>query len=748
MLFREAQGVFQRRCGRASAALGLSLARLGAMYRDMGGRGHQAETTLVEAKEILEPYRSRHPLAYAMCLVDLAGVYCSSRKYDIAESLLDEAEALFRRVHGPGHYEYGAYLSSRAALYASARRVDDAEALYLQARDVIRATRGPDHPDYARALNNLVRLYVGIGRMDSVASLVREASDILERDLERTGAQMNESQQEQYLEMVRSEFELYQSCFLAMAHRDPAVLGEMFDHRLALKGRLFVSARALRRRIEMSGSALEGRFEEWLREQEKQNAARGMTAEQRDSAGYDLERIAARSGELERDLRRRSEVFARAVRRAAVTWRDVRDSLRPGEAAVEIVRFRIFDGVWTDSVCYAALIVDRNTDDHPRMVLLPGGNALEQRGWILYREGIRQWIQGSDQLADAYALFWKDIDEALGRDTIVFFSPDGVFNQINVETLVAGDGRYVGERRRIRLLSSTRVLATRMETPAPRAVSTAYLAALPDYWMSADDRRLQSRGKLSLHARAGESGAAADGPLAQAGDDAARAMNCQPLIHSGREVRAIDSILLARGWETTVDTTIDALEENVKAVQQPRVLHLSTHGFFLEDADGQGAGRPSPAADAWELQRRAGDPLMRSGLLFAGACESIRQGRRMPGVDDGILYADEAQALNLEGTQLVVLSACETGLGVVKAGEGVYGLQRSLQLAGARAVLMSLWSVNDAATSLLMRKFYGYWLAGAAMPDALRKARDDVRRTGTGDFASPYYWGAFVLMEG
>jgi len=205
-----------------------------------------------------------------------------------------------------------------------------------------------------------------------------------------------------------------------------------------------------------------------------------------------------------------------------------------------------------------------------------------------------------------------------------------------------------------------------------------------------------------------------------------------------------------QGWKTAVYTGDEALKVVVEQTSSPRVVHLATHGFFLPDqeiktqqpgATGTGQGDTQPSA----LE----DPMLRSGLYFAAADRTLAGKPSPPGLDNGVLTALEAGNLNLTGTQLVVLSACDTGQGDVKNGEGVFGLRRALQEAGAQSVLMSLWSVPDKETLELMQRFYAKWLAGAEAHQALKEAQLEMREQVKGDHDGkdlPYYWGAFVLV--
>jgi CHAT domain-containing protein len=176
---------------------------------------------------------------------------------------------------------------------------------------------------------------------------------------------------------------------------------------------------------------------------------------------------------------------------------------------------------------------------------------------------------------------------------------------------------------------------------------------------------------------------------------------------------------------------VQATETALKAVHGPRILHLATHGFFLDDnrstAPAPSAGPPPPGGE---------NPLLRSGLALAGANQLVS------GNDDGILTALEASGLDLSGTQLVVLSACETGVGKVSNGDGVYGLRRALVIAGAESLVMSLWQVDDTATRDLMAGYYTRLAAGRPRSAALRDVQLEIQRNPT--YAHPYYWAGFL----
>ena len=204
------------------------------------------------------------------------------------------------------------------------------------------------------------------------------------------------------------------------------------------------------------------------------------------------------------------------------------------------------------------------------------------------------------------------------------------------------------------------------------------------------------------------------------------------------EIDAVSGVLQTAGYTASRVTGGEANEASIKALKGPTLVHIATHGYFLPDSEGDAMGVSAEHAK--------NNPLLRSGLILSGAPDPTKEEKRadLSGSDNGVLTAYEAMNLNLEGTSLLVLSACETGLGEVRAGEGVYGLQRAFQVAGARTLLMSLWKVDDAATQLLMTSFYTNWIKTGNKLTAFKQAQTQLRANPK--YKESYYWGAFVML--
>jgi CHAT domain-containing protein len=217
--------------------------------------------------------------------------------------------------------------------------------------------------------------------------------------------------------------------------------------------------------------------------------------------------------------------------------------------------------------------------------------------------------------------------------------------------------------------------------------------------------------------------------------DESRGLSLNPLPGSQKEVEEINTLLQKNGLTTTLLTQENATETALKAIKKPKIMHLATHGYFLANSRNGTAGLSRGVVER--------NPMLRSMLFFAGAQATLdKKNNPKSEGDDGILTAYEAQNMDLEGTELVVLSACQTAQGKLQNGEGVYGLQRALRIAGAQNIILSLWDVDDAVGRTFMKIFYEKWLGGMSKSAAFRFAQLEIKK----GYPQPFYWAGFVLV--
>jgi CHAT domain-containing protein len=341
-------------------------------------------------------------------------------------------------------------------------------------------------------------------------------------------------------------------------------------------------------------------------------------------------------------------------------------------------------------------------------------------------------------LTDAYKHLWLPISKALPKDIhTIYLSVDGVYNKLNIATLLNPEtGKYLFENQNIIQVLSTREVIERKEQEKENTETYAALFGYPKYDLDAKKHEV-----LATRYSRRRDIIPSDNLR-----DSLRGGQWTQLEGTKVEVETINKIMHNNGWKPDEYLGDQALEEAVKSVESPRILHIATHGFFLASeqiAKNYELGRFQQKAFGSNVYQAYTDPMLRSGLLFAGANQGINNADKPSKTDNGILTAKEAMQLNLEGTELVVLSACETAKGDIRNGEGVFGLQRAFRVAGARYLIISLWRVDDRATKEMMLLFYTQLIKkGMSVRESYNYAISQMRKK----YQHPYYWSAFVLI--
>ncbi len=423
------------------------------------------------------------------------------------------------------------------------------------------------------------------------------------------------------------------------------------------------------------------------------------------------------------------------------SWKDVASSLGKKDVAIEFVRFDSLGQ--TENADYYAIIVKKGYKE-PKIIRLfdelslkriignQGNKRIDRYISELYSTGELQY-KGQE----LYNLIWAELDKEIKGSGTIYYSPAGILNSISLQAISNGK-QCLGQRYVMHLVSSTGEIPHIKNVPSN---SDKYAVVIGGIQYDADESELiqasraYSRGNSeiwepwTIEIRAG----------------------WKRLPGTEIEAKEIGSILTNNGYTVETISGINANEESFKAMSGKgfSAIHIATHGFFLSDQKDIKKNAFLNPTMSDNVGRT--DPMLRSGLLFAGANRAWTGKRNIEGIEDGILTAKEIATLDFSKVNLIVLSACQTGLGDVEANEGVYGLQRAFKLAGAETLIMSLWEVDDKATSLLMKTFYEEYLRGGFKDAAFRNAINHVRsykdENGDTPFESPYYWAAFIMMD-
>ncbi|MGH9773657.1 MAG: tetratricopeptide repeat protein [Candidatus Acidiferrales bacterium] len=753
LLYRRTLAIDEKALGADHPGVATDLNNLALLYQEQG-KYADAEPFYKRALAIREKALGPEHPDVAQSLNNLAELYERQGKYADAEPLYKRSLAIFEKVLGPDHPSVATDLNNLANVYEDQGKYADAEPLFWRSLAIREKVLGPDHPLVATSLNNLALLFYAQDRFPAASPLFDRGLDNLSKQFEYYFSYMSEKDRLSFLATVQLTFPVYYSFCFANNQQHPEVLGRMYDTVLWQKGFIASSVSALRARIVASGEKESLTLLDKLTAKKAQLATL-LTSQPTDREEWRrrVEQLEQESNDLEKQLVARSSAMAESKKLQRVTWQDVQKSLKPEEAAVEIVRFKFNDGKrWTGKTYYIALIVTPQSK-MPALVNLGDAADIEKAPMNDYRK--RAGLERNAELADKpgfYETFWKPLEPALADVKRIYFSPDGVLNQVAPGIIPADNDQLLMEKYELRILNSTKDI---LRAPVHSPSNTAMLIGNPKFDLSVADQQvvlnnLQPSQNSNVLVAANVTSEPIMRGLTLSLDDAQPILAGQkrvpPLPGTGAEVQAIFHLLDGQHWQVGPPLTGDrALEEEVKQVRHPRLLHIATHGFFLLDRSLASVRSDSSQEKSPPV---SDDPMLRSGLLFAGA-ERFFEGQQTPeGMESGVLTAYETSGLDLQGTELVVLSACETGLGQQQNGEGVFGLRRALQEAGAESVMMTMWSVPDKETQELMTLFYKNWLSGVDKPEALRKAqleeRDVVKqRYGHDD---PYYWGAFVLV--
>ena len=565
---------------------------------------------------------------------------------------------------------------------------------------------GENSPEYCESVTFRAWIQKGLGHMEESKHLFAESFRNYREYCVRVAPYLSEAERQIFYNKLNGNLQEY---FLFASENlnnlDPQTSGDLYNALLLSKSAGLDQLRNIRQQINDKNDTEALRLlNEWkgLKEQ--------LIVVYRSGASDETSRkqtvLEDQVNRIERELAGRSRSFLDFNTQLNTDWKQVSSVLRPGEAAVEIIRI---ENAFIAKAFYAALVL--KPDGHaPALVVLPNAIQLEKRNLRFYHNAIRNNLPDTI----SYSALWKPIAKAIGVSKHIYFSPDGLFNQVNLQTLKNPlTGKYLGEETDITLLTTTREIIRPVSREPLREV---VMFGNPDF------------GSVGEMPASPESAQNRSASMFQVPD----------LPGTKAELDGLAQTFGQGKIKHRIFTRSEASEENIRKVSAPQVLHIATHGFFLNDVDRQSGG---DFLQGFMGKQTTENPMLRSGLMLAG-CRSATDRNSLSG-SDGVLTAFEAASLDLTGNRMVVMSACETGLGTVINGEGVIGLPRALLSAGSEQVLMSLWKVDDQATQELMRDFYGRWAKTGDAESSWKLAQQDLRVK----YPSPYYWGAFVLLR-
>src|SRR3989339_114615 len=725
-LYKESLDMARRIFKGDNPELAISINNMAFFYLD-AGNPEKAEPLYIEAYEMKKRiYNADHP-RIAISLCNLASFYETIGINDKAEKFYIEALEMRKRIFKTGHPDLANSLSNLAFLYVNENKYDLAEPLLKEALDINRRLYKIETPLLVNNIYNLAKLYEDKKMYAEAEPLYNEACNDVQKIVNSYFPSLSEREKGQFWNTLKGYYDSYNSFALKRVKDNPDITGNMYDNQLATKALLFTSISKVKRRILNSrDSSLIENYKNWVALKEYLVSLYTYTKDRLNKENINLDSIENVANVLEKQISLKSELFADSYEKKKISWRTIQAFLKPDEAAIEIIRFRYREKNLTDTIIYAALIVTEQTTEHPELVVMENGNKLE--GWLynFYRENLKSVKHDKE----SFNLFWSKIYGHIKGIKKIYLSTDGIYNKMNPLTFIGPNDKYLLEEQDIQICNSTKdIIVSYYKTQKEsNLLNSAELFGNPDFILSSEEKKDSPKKSKTKQSE----------DYSFISIDSVSGFKLKSLPASEDEILNIAKFLHSKNWIVHTHLREDALKSEVKSVSNPRVLHIATHGIFLPDIKSE-----SGNIFGFENKRLLENPLLRSGLFFAGASDFINDtSSRLAEDKNGVLTSYEAMDLDLDHTELVVLSACETGLGEIKNGEGVYGLQRAFQTAGAKTVLMSLWSVGDESTNELMTMFYDNWVSGMTKREAFREAQLAIFNK----FKQPYIWGAFVMV--
>jgi CHAT domain-containing protein/Flp pilus assembly protein TadD len=722
--FEEALSIFEQVYGKENHNYAGVLSNLSNLYSKLGRRT-EAEAAYTESIALRAKLLGTEHPDYATSISDLGVFYFENKEFEKARDYFEQARAIREKVLGKDHWEYGQIMNNLGNAYSELGEMDTARPCFEEALVIRKRVFGDKHPEVSVLLNNMAVFEMQCKNYDKAESLQEQVAEIDYKVLTRGIQHLSEEEMNDYLvRFITLQRQFFAFGRMAQTGRS---INLCYDNILFYKGFLLQARQKMNRLARQNP--------------ESQDLYRNFQSlQQQLSSEYTNPTSQERIAELEEAANKAEKEMARAVSGFGnvvqqVTWQEVQKALTPGEAAIEFVHYQNSVEHDKDTVQYVALIL-RPEWEQPKLIWLCNEFQLQQPIESAARNKsfeLNQLYQNTGE-GSLYQLVWEPLEGELNGIKQVYYAPSGMLHRLNLSAIHTNEVSVMADRFDMKMLGSTRQLA--LDESAKMQNNEMVLLGGLQY---------EPGNQVDNNTTAVDVASSRRGDPYELPEEELRGGDWKFLPGTEQETGALSKIALSNGWNVQLLSGTSGTESAIYALSEqqitsPRVLHFATHAFFFPDPDELTAPE-NEGASAFKLSQ---EPMLRSGLILSGANARWRGESDVPAANDGILTAFEISQMDLSNTELVVLSACETGLGAIQGNEGVYGLQRALKAAGVRYIIMSLWQVPDQQTSLLMTTFYTNWLEKKqSIPDAFHNAQKEMRDKGF----FPHQWAGFILLE-
>ncbi len=681
---------------------------------------------------ISEKEYGRNHGIYARNLENLAITYAITKEVEKAQSLFNESISIKEKLFGTQNHNYLAGLANFAVFNYDLGNFEKAATLLSQIILAKEKIFGNKQPYYVNDLTSLANAYWAMGHYEKTDSLYSKAAEIEKMSFIRASQHLSEKELLNYIQ----DFAHHQNLRFSFSHLNDKYSKNIYDEVLFQKGFVWNTVYKIRHKAQNNTNYSE--LYNLLKSYYRQLAFEySKPIENRTN----ITKLEEKANSVEKELAQKMPDFGELFQKN--NWKKVQAALKTGQAAIEYIHYNFQNPHPTDSIMYGALILSPKLDE-PIYVPLFEEEALTS---ILnieknnQKEYINQLYSIDDHEIQKklYDLIWMPLKEHLKDIETIYFSPSGLLYKLHISAIPYNKKETLADRYHLIQVNSTRQLVFPDTT-----VSTSNEALLfGGIYYDFDSLAIIQANNEIISDNTSDSNLGFQNIDGSRGGD-----SWKPLKWTTVEVLANEQLLKSADFETSLKTGYAATEEAFQQIgissNSPRILHLATHGFFYPDPESVSSRKLAGSSFNEPVFKMSDHPMIRSGLIMAGGNRAWEGLPPLENMEDGILTAYEISQMDLSNTELVVLSACETGLGDIQGNEGVYGLQRAFKIAGARYLIMSLWQVPDFQTQELMTTFYENWLVEKmTIREAFRAAQNEMREK----HVDPFYWAGFVLVE-
>ena len=729
-LFKKAIAINKRVVGEEHYYYAATLSDLGVLYTMMKSY-EKAEPLYIQSLDITKQTLGETHPAHTATLSYLGQLYFDMEHYEKAEPLFVQSINIEKQTLGEMHPHFANSLNNLGRLYAKLGKFESAKSHFLQAKAIVKNVLGADNIYYGSYLSNLGLLYVKQKKYDQAKTIFLQLVDIKKILLEKVFRISSEKERAYYQDRIILGFDDFKA--LAFDYNNKEFCTKLFDLSLFEKGlKLNASIQTRQYIFTLEDTELAKKYDILIhnyqllsKEFEKPIKAR---------KGVDSIELVIMA--IEKEFALASSHFKKEKAWNKIDAKAIRAALAPNEVAIEFTHFNYNNEETNhlDVVMYAAIIIDplRPHDlfiplfNEENPIIANFKNKATLGNVKRFYSYLDPNVYINSEKKSPYDLIWAPLDFLLQGKKRIYYSPSGLLHRLNLNAIPINADEVMGNKYEMYNMLSTRSV---IPVDEEKHSNEAYVVGNVNYDLKNSNKDFNSSKSNN-------------DTTSQVIVRSIKGETWKALPATKMETENINKSLNTAGFKIDYKKEDKATEASFKKLgtnkMSPKVIHLATHGFFFPSLDH--LDRSSKEL-VFKVDQ---NPMLRSGLVFAGANHIWKGNKPLLDSEDGILTSFEISHMNLSNTELVVLSACQSGLGDIQGNEGVYGLQRAFKKAGVKYIIMSLWKVSDKETAEFMIAFYQNWLEKKmSIRTAFNVTQNEMRKK----YKAASKWAGFILLE-